>query len=42
MVLSTFWMEGLFGLPRMDFGLTGMKYLGGEAPGRWFAGILFH
>jgi hypothetical protein len=42
MALSAFWMEGFFGLPRIDLGITGIKYLGGEAPGWWFVGIVFH
>jgi hypothetical protein len=42
MALGAYWGEGLFGLPRLDFGHTGIKYLGGEKPGFWIVGILFH
>jgi hypothetical protein len=42
MALGAYWLEGVFGLPRLDFGHTGMKYLGGEKPGWWAVGILFH
>lgn len=42
MALGAYWGEGLFGLPRLDFGHTGIKYLGGERPGFWVVGIVFH
>lgn len=42
MALGAYWLEGLVGIPRLDFGHTGMKYLGGEKAGFWFVGILFH
>lgn len=42
MALGAYWLEGIFGIPRMDFGHTGMKYVGGEKPGFWAVGILFH
>jgi hypothetical protein len=42
MALGAYWLEGLFGIPRLDFGHTGMKYVGGEKPGFWVVGILFH
>lgn len=42
MALGAYWGEGLFGLPRLDFGHTGIKYLGGEKPGFWIVGIVFH
>lgn len=42
MALGAYWLEGVFGLPRLDFGHTGIKYLGGEKAGWWAVGILFH
>lgn len=42
MALGAYWLEGIFGLPRLDFGHTGIKYLGGEKPGFWVVGIAFH
>lgn len=42
MALGAYWLEGVFGLPRLDFGHTGIKYVGGEKPGWWAVGILFH
>jgi len=42
MALGAYWLEGVFGLPRLDFGHTGIKYVGGEKPGWWIVGILFH
>lgn len=42
MALGAYWLEGLFGIPRLDFGHTGIKYLGGEKAGFWIVGILFH
>ena len=42
MALGAYWLEGIVGIPRLDFGHTGMKYLGGEKAGFWFVGILFH
>ena len=42
MALLAYWLEGVFGIPRLDFGHTGIKYLGGEKPGAWAAGIAFH
>lgn len=42
MALGAYWLEGVFGIPRLDFGHTGMKYVGGEKPGFWAVGILFH
>jgi hypothetical protein len=42
MALGAYWLEGVFGLPRLDFGHTGIKYLGSERPGWWAVGILFH
>jgi uncharacterized membrane protein YagU involved in acid resistance len=42
MALGAYWLEGIFGLPRLDFGHTGIKYLGGEKTGWWAVGIVFH
>lgn len=42
MTLAGYWMEGLWGLPRMDMAGSGMKYLGGEKPGWWVVGIIAH
>ena len=42
MAIGAYWLEGLVGIPRLDFGHTGMKYLGGEKAGSWSVGILFH
>lgn len=42
MALAAYWMEGVFGLPRMDLGATGLKYMGGDKPGAWFVGIIAH
>ena len=42
MALGGYWLEGIFGIPRLDFGLTGFKYVGGEKPGAWLVGIVFH
>lgn len=42
MALGAYWLEGVFGIPRLDFGHTGIKYVGGEKPGAWFVGIAFH
>lgn len=35
MAMMAFWMEGLLGVPRLDFGQAGMKFLGGERAGWW-------
>lgn len=42
MALGAFWLEAVFGFVRLDFGITGMRYVGGERPGFWIIGILFH
>jgi hypothetical protein len=42
MTLAYFWLEGVFGFPRMDFGLIGLKYMGGDKPGWWFVGQAAH
>ncbi|MBI4345985.1 MAG: hypothetical protein HY553_03975 [Elusimicrobia bacterium] len=42
MALGAYWLEGIVGIPRLDFGHTGIKYLGGEKPGFWIVGIVFH
>ena len=42
MALASYWLETVFGMVRLDFGHTGMKYIGGEKPGWWIVGIGFH
>ncbi len=36
-----FWLEGIFGLPRMDFAQFGKLYMG-ENPGWWTVGMITH
>jgi hypothetical protein len=40
--LSAYWLEGVYGFPRMDFGAMGLKYMGGDKPGWWFVGQAYH
>ena len=42
MALGSYWIETVFGMVRLDFGHTGMKYVGGEKPGWWAVGMIFH
>ncbi len=42
MAIGAYWLEGVFKFPRMDFGLFGMKYMGGDKPGSWFVGYASH
>lgn len=42
MALGSYWLEAVVGMVGLDFGLTGMKYVGGEKPGWWAVGIVFH
>ena len=42
MALGAFWLEAVFGFVRLDLGMTGMRYVGGEKPGFWIIGMLFH
>jgi hypothetical protein len=42
MTLGTYWLQAVFGVIGLDFGHTGMQYIGGEKPGWWGVGILFH
>lgn len=42
MALATYWVEAVFGLMRLDFGHTGLQYIGGEKPGWWVVGLIFH
>src|SRR3990170_4644522 len=42
MALAGYWLEGLFGLPRIDLALAGLKYMGGDKPGWWFVGQAAH
>ncbi len=42
MALGAYWLEAVLGLMRLDFGHTGMQYVGGEKPGWWVIGIVFH
>jgi hypothetical protein len=40
--LVAYWLEGISGFPRMDFGAMGLKYMGGDKPGWWFVGQASH
>ncbi|MBI3979638.1 MAG: hypothetical protein HY331_15770 [Chloroflexi bacterium] len=42
MALGAYWLETVWGMVRLDFGHTGMRYVGGEQPGWWVVGIVFH
>jgi len=42
MALAATWLEGVFGIPRLDFGHTGYRYVGGDKAGAWYVGIVFH
>ncbi len=42
MALGAYWLEAAFGFVRLDFHHTGMQYVGGERPGWWAVGIVFH
>lgn len=42
MALASYWLETVFGMVRLDFGHTGLRYVGGEKPGWWAVGITFH
>ncbi|MBI2953736.1 MAG: hypothetical protein HYY30_05440 [Chloroflexi bacterium] len=42
MALGAYWLETVIGMVRLDFGHTGMKYVGGEKPGWWAVGMIFH
>ena len=42
MALGAYWLEAVFGMTRLDFGHTGLQYIGGEKPGWWAVGIVFH
>ena len=42
MTLAFYWLEGISGFPRMDFGMMGLKYMGGDKPGWWFVGQASH
>jgi hypothetical protein len=42
MALGAYWLEAVFGMMRLDFGHTGMMYVGGEKPGWWVVGMSFH
>jgi hypothetical protein len=42
MVLFGYWLEAIFHLPRADFGLMGIRFVGGEGQVWWIAGITFH
>ena len=42
MTVAAYWIEGVFATPRLDFGLSGLKYLGGDKPGSWFVGQVAH
>lgn len=40
--LGACWMEMVLSVVRLDFGHTGMRYVGGERQSSWLAGIFFH
>ena len=40
--VAGYWLEGIRGLPRFDIAEAGKRYLGGEKPGWWAVGIIFH
>ncbi|MFN0074084.1 MAG: hypothetical protein ACKVVP_21605 [Chloroflexota bacterium] len=40
--MAGYWLEGFRGLPRFDIAESGKRYLGGEKPGWWVVGIVFH
>jgi hypothetical protein len=40
--LAGYWLEGVWGLPRLDLAEGGKRYLGGEKTGWWTVGILAH
>jgi hypothetical protein len=42
MTVAAYWLEGIFGFPRLDFGMVGLKYMGGDKPGWWFVGQAAH
>ena len=42
MSTAAYWLEGVFGLPRIDLGMVGQKYMGGDRPGWWFVGQASH
>jgi hypothetical protein len=42
MALGAYWLEAVFGLTRLDFGHTGLQYIGGEKPGWWAVGLILH
>ncbi len=42
MLLGSYWLEAVFGVMRLDFGHTGLQYIGGEKPGWWIVGVAFH
>lgn len=40
--LAGYWLEGLWGMPRLDLAEAGKRYLGGERPGWWLVGMVAH
>ena len=40
--IAGYWIEGFRGLPRFDIAESGKRYLGGDKPGWWIVGIVFH
>lgn len=40
--IAGYWLEGVKGLPRFDIAESGKRYLGGDKPGWWVVGIVFH
>ncbi|MBX6378254.1 MAG: hypothetical protein IRY95_06855, partial [Clostridia bacterium] len=42
MVLSGYWLEGVAGLPRVDFAASGRRYVGQPGVAAWVVGLVFH
>lgn len=40
--VSGYWLEGVFGMPRVDLSIAGFKYYGAERPGQWVVGQISH
>jgi hypothetical protein len=40
--VAGYWLEGLWGLPRLDVAEGGKRYYGGEQRGWWIVGIVAH
>lgn len=42
MAMAGYWLEGVFGMPRIDLSIVGFKYYGPERPGQWVVGQIAH